>query len=147
MSESRVPSPEFRATLEDFLANKPLSPRIAALMRGEEEAENSEPGTRDSGLGTNFADGTPITDPDREHLRRLLHSPGWGVLLKLLDRSLAHREDAARRISLAPATAKELILEAWAEVAAARRAREALVLLVESEIAKLKAERRGKVEQ
>ena len=76
-----------------------------------------------------------------------MHSPGWGVLLKLLDMSLAHREDAARRISLAPATAKEQILEAWAEVAAARRAREALVLLVESEIAKLKAERRGKVEQ
>ena len=132
------------ARLEDFLQGKPLNARMERLMRGEDEeaeARQAEPEAR------TFADGTPITDPDREHLRRLLHSPGWGVLLKLLDMSLAHREDAARRISLAPATAKELILEAWAEVAAARRARKALVLLVESEIAKLKAERRSKVEQ
>jgi hypothetical protein len=122
--------------LEDFLAGKPLSPRMAALMRGEAEddaeARGPEPEAR------SYADGTPITNSDREHLRRMLGTAGWGVLLKLLDTALQSREDAARRISLAPATAKDDIVAAWAEVAAARRAREALVGLAENEIGKLK---------
>lgn len=63
------------ARLEDFLQGKPLNARMERLMRGEDEeaeARQAEPEAR------TFADGTPITDPDREHLRRLLHSPGWG---------------------------------------------------------------------
>ena len=50
------------ATLEDYLAGKPLNPRMEQMMRGEEEeAESPEPaaGSR------NFADGTPVTKADR----------------------------------------------------------------------------------
>ena len=127
------------ATLEDFLANKPLTPRMQRLMRGEDdeeaEARSPEPEAR------SYADGTPITNSDREHLRRMLGTAGWGVLLKLLDTALASREDAARRISLAPATSKDDIVAAWGEVAAAKRAREALVGLAEAEVEKLKVQK------
>src|SRR5208282_1195126 len=106
------------ARLEDFLAGKPVNERMAALMRGEDEqpAESGEPqaGSR------NYADGTPITQQDREHLRLMVKSAGWGVLLKLLDTGLQQQEDAARRISLAAGTPKEEIVAAWAEVASAK---------------------------
>ncbi len=121
--------------LEDFLANKPLSPRLAQLMRGEEE----EPaGESPAATQANYSDGTPITKSDREHLRRLVGSAGWGVLLKLLDTELAGQEDAARRISLAPGMADGEITAAWKQLAAQRQARNAVIALVEAEIEKLK---------
>ena len=129
------------ATLEDYLAGKPLNPRMEQMMRGEEEeAESPEPaaGSR------NFADGTPVTKADREHLRRMVGSAGWGVLLKLLDTELRDREDAARRISLAPGAADLEIAAAWKDVAGAKAARNRLVALVEGEIEKLKEKKKSR---
>jgi len=129
------------ARLEDFLAGKPVNGRMAALMRGEDEAE--ETAAEAAAAPRNYADGTPITKQDREHLRRLVASAGWGVLLKLLDTELQRGEDAARRISLAAGTPKEEIVAAWAEVASAKRARNGLLALAEAEVAKLKEKKNG----
>src|SRR5271156_6583419 len=127
------------ASLEDFLAGKPVNGRMAALMRGEDEAEETSAEAAYLAAATrNYADGTPITKQDRDHLRRIVASAGWGGLLKLLDTELQRGEDAARRISLAAGTPKEEIVAAWAEVASAKRARNGLLALVEAEVAKLK---------
>jgi hypothetical protein len=120
--------------LEDFLAGKPLTPRMAQLMRGEEE----EVGVYAAPRGESYADGTPITKADREHLRRLLSSAGWQVLLKILDSELQRQEDAARRISVDPVTPKEDILTAWAELATGKRARNRMIGLAEAEVEKLR---------
>jgi hypothetical protein len=124
--------------LEDFLAGKPLSPRMAALMRGEPENDADAEARGPEPEARNYADGTPITNSDREHLRRMVGSAGWGVLLKLLDTELAGQEDAARRISLAPGMADLEITAAWKQLAAQRQARNAVIALVEAEIEKLK---------
>jgi hypothetical protein len=124
------------AKLEDFLQGKPVSERMRRLMAGEEddaEAQSPQPAAR------NYADGTPISDADRKHLRKTLASAGWDVLLKLLDTALQDQEDTARRISLQRGTPKEEKLAAWETVAANREARSALVALAESEVSKLKA--------
>jgi hypothetical protein len=122
------------AQLEDFLQGKPLNGRMERLMKGEEddEAEGPPPPAR------TYADGTPITDQERGHLRRMLGSAGWAVLLKLLDTALADQEDAARRASLDRALPKEQKLAAWEIVAANRDARNAIVALAEAEVEKLK---------
>jgi hypothetical protein len=123
-------------SLEDFLAGKPLSERMAQLMRGEDEVDGvaeapPHPKT--------FADGTPVTDQEREHLRRMMAGAGWQVLLKLLDTELQHGEDTARRISVQAGTAKEEILTAWSELAADQRARRKIEALAEAEVGKLKS--------
>ena len=119
--------------LEDFHAGKPLTEELAKIMRGEdEEPEQEQRQVR------NYFDGTPITDADRQHLRRLLVSPGWQVLLKLLDTSLHHQEDAAREMSKAPGTPGELISSAWKDLAAAAQSRVNMVALAEAEVEKLK---------
>jgi hypothetical protein len=130
------------ASLEDFLANKPLNPRMAALMRGVEE--DDEPEESAAERPQNYADGMPVTKADREHLRRMVMTAGWGVLLKLLDTELQGQEDAARRISLAPAVPDGEITAAWKNVAAAKLARNRLVALVDSEIEKLKENKAGR---
>lgn len=125
--------------LEDFLQGKPLNERMAALMKGEDEEPATEAGEgARSTQAQNYADGTPITKEDREHLRRTLAGHGWQVLLKLLDTALASQEDAARRMSLNRATPKEQRDAAWEMVAANRDARNWLVGLAETEVAKLK---------
>jgi hypothetical protein len=123
-------------TLEDYLAGKPLSPRLERLMRGEDEepADDQRPTTSDR----SYADGTPVTDADREHLRRTVSTAGWQVLLKLLDTSLQSQEDAARRMSKDAATPNEQIVTAWRDLAGASKARNGLLALVESEVGKLK---------
>src|SRR5271156_6481855 len=84
-----------KPSLENFLAGKPHNQDMERLMRGEED-DAPEVVARVE----NFADGTPITNQDREYLRQMLLTPGWQVLLKLLDTELQHQEDAARRFSL-----------------------------------------------
>lgn len=121
-------------SLEDFLAGKPLTPQLAKIMRGEED----EAPEQERIPQRNYADGTPITNTDREHLRRLLTSAGWEVLLKLLDTSLAHQEDAAREMSKAVGTSGDQISSAWKELAAAARSRVNMVALVEAEVERLK---------
>jgi hypothetical protein len=124
------------AKLEDFIAGKPLNERMGRLMAGEEDAEpeagSPQPEAR------NFADGTAITNDDREHLRYTLAGHGWQVLLKLLDTALQAQEDAARRLSLQRTSSKDEIAATWQTVAANREARMALVGLAEAEVGKLK---------
>jgi hypothetical protein len=71
-------------------------------------------------------------------LRRTAASPGWQVLLKLLDTELQSQEDAARRLSLNRAAPKDEKAAAWETVAANRDARNALLGLVEAEVGKIK---------
>jgi hypothetical protein len=124
------------AKLEDFIAGKPLNERMGRLMAGEEDddAEAQSP----TPVARTYADGTAITNEDREHLRYTLAGHGWQVLLKLLDTALQAQEDAARRLSLDRRVPKEEKLAAWETVAANREARMAMVGLAEAEIAKEK---------
>lgn len=124
-----------RPRLEDFIAGKPLNEEMARLMRGEDDPE-PDAGSQTPDART-YADGTPVTDIEREHLRRTLNGAGWQVLLKLLDTELQHQEDAARRISVDAMTPKENILAAWADVAADKKARNRLVAVVEAEVKRL----------
>lgn len=123
-------------SLENFLAGKPVNARMAALMRGEDDDEGA--GEQAAATTRNYADGTPITNNDRGHLRRMITSAGWEVLLKLLDTALHEQEDAARRMSLQRTAPKEEKLAAWEMVAANREARNAIVVLAEAEVEKLK---------
>ena len=128
--------------LEEFIAGKPLNERMGRLMRGE--VDDDEAAEETAALERrNYADGTPVTDADRAHLRRLMASAGWQVLLKLLDTELKHQEDAARRMSLIRSAAKEEKLAAWETVAANREARNAVEALAEAEVAKLKGKKRS----
>ena len=118
--------------LEKYLKGEPLNEHMAALM--EEPAEAEE-------VLSVLSKNDPITDDDREHLRRLLVEPGWQVLMQLLDSDLARQEDVAKRQSLRDPLGlnSETPLNAlWAQVAYQRKAREMIVSLAEAEIAKLK---------
>ncbi len=132
------------AKLEDFLQGKPLNERMGRLMAGEEdddaEAQSPTPEAR------TYADGTALTDDDREHLRHTLAGHGWQVLLKLLDTALQAQEDAARRLSLQRTSSKDEIAATWQTVAANREARMALVGLAEAEVGKLKAKKKTTAE-
>ena len=122
--------------LEKYLKGEPLNEHMAALMEEPAEAEEV--------LSSQFSvlsKNDPITDDDREHLRRLLVEPGWQVLMQLLDSDLARQEDVAKRQSLRDPLGlnSETPLNAlWAQVAYQRKAREMIVSLAEAEIAKLK---------
>ena len=122
--------------LEDFLQGKPLNERMGRLMAGEEDDDVEAPSPQPE--ARNYADGTAITNDDREHLRHTLAGHGWQVLLKLLDTALQAQEDAARRLSLNRSAPKEEKSAAWETVAANREARMAMVGLAEAEIAKAK---------
>jgi hypothetical protein len=136
-SETMAEANKTVANLEDYLLGKPLSDRMARLMRGDDEEETGEEAAP---RRENYADGTPITDQDRDHLRRMLTSAGWQVLVKLLDTSLQRQEDAARQDSLrSPLSRKDEIATQWADLAANKKARNEIVILAEGEIEKLKA--------
>lgn len=121
--------------LEKFLRGEPLNEDMAALMAGDEEDLPGEEST---------AETAGITDDDREHLRRLLVEPGWRVLLKLLDSELQRSEDAAKRSSLHDplGLGEGGLIATWADVAYAKKARDKIVALAESEVAKLKKRQR-----
>lgn len=120
--------------LEKFLKGVPLNDHLAAL---KEEPFLSE---IDPEVVPEVLYSGTMTEDDREHLRRLLTEPGWEVLLKLLDKDIRSREDAARRTSLSNPLS-DTLKEVWADVAYAQRARERIVALVETEIRKMKAKK------
>jgi hypothetical protein len=124
--------------LEDFLQGKPLNERMKRLMDGydydEEDAEAQSPTPE----ARTHADGTAITNDDREHLRRMLAMAGWQVLLKLLDTDIQDQEDTARRISKDALTPNEQIVSRWRDVAGAAKARNRMVALAEAEVGKLR---------
>ena len=131
------------AKLEDFLQGKPLNERMGRLMAGEEDDDAEAPSPQPE--ARNYADGTAITNDDREHLRHTLAGHGWQVLLKLLDTALQAQEDAARRLSLQRTSSKDEIAATWQTVAANREARMALVGLAEAEITKAKTKAKTKI--
>jgi len=100
-------------------------------MRGDDGEVDIEPVAKSK----TFADGSPVTDSDREAVRKLLLFTGWQVLLKLLDAELQSQEDAAKELTLADPLSDE-IKRIWIEVAANRRAREWIVATAEKEAAK-----------
>lgn len=120
--------------LEKYLRGEPLSPELAALQAGEDPLPEPEASDEND----------LIADDDREHLRRLLVEPGWPVLLKLLDSDIERREDAAKRASLTdPIGIGEGGLKAmWADVAYFKKARNKLVGMAETEVAKLREKKK-----
>jgi hypothetical protein len=118
-------------SLEDFNAGKPLNERLRKLMAGEED---DEPEIEAEVPPLNYA-GAPLTNQERQGLQRMVRSAGWQVLLKLLDTSLLHQEDAAKKSSLdRPLVRKDEIAAQWAELAADAEARNKIVRLAEREI-------------
>jgi len=126
---------KFTGDFEKYLKGEPLNPQLAALMAGEDEEEpaaNSAPIARESTPLTE-----PLTDDDREHLRRLLLEPGWRVLMQLLDTDIGRKEDAAKRQSLSDPLSASLNA-VWADVAYAKKAKSHIVALAEAEVEKLR---------
>ena len=119
------------ATLEQYLKGQPLTPELEALQRGEDpEFQAPEPSDR--------KDRSPITDDDREHLRRLKFEPGWPVLLKLVDIEIGKQDDFAKALSMEnPLGNKDKVAEQWAYVAMLQRSRNMIVALLEEEVRRL----------
>lgn len=130
-------------TLEAFLKGEPLNEEMERLMKGEED----EPVVEMEAVHgpRNYADGVPITDHDREYVRKLLTEPGWRVLLKLLDTEISGLEDAARAGSLRDPFAHEHNSAAWADASYTKRAREKLEQIAEHEVLKLRKRKDGAV--
>jgi len=124
-----------KVSLDDFLAGKPLNKKMARMMKGELD---EEPVESEQKVSRNYADGSPVTLHDCEHLRRMTLTPGWQVLLKLLDTALVTQENSARQNSLLkPLQRKDEIAADWAQLAADKEARSRIERMVETEVARL----------
>lgn len=126
-----------RASLDDYLKGRPLTPELARLQAGEDDTtEPAEPAEEQaSGVLRK-----PLDDGDREHLRRLALEPGWPILLNLLDSRIAQDENASKEASMAepfdPANATR-----WSKVGALKEARHLVVALLRDEVRKLEQRR------
>jgi hypothetical protein len=118
--------------LEKFLMGQPLNEQLAALQRGEDEAEPlSCPAPRTQAAGA-------MDDGDREHLRRLRTEPGWPLFLRLLDRDIQSQEESIRNMSMQdPLGNRDKVAEGWAYIAMMKRVRVRAVMLVDAEVEKL----------
>lgn len=117
---------------EKYLRGEPLNEEMEALKRGLEDPEAEVP----SLLRPVFPE--QIGEIEREHLRRMVMEPGWGVFLKLVDITTKRQEDAVRAMSLDnPLMNRDKIAAGWAEVGIMQGAWKMMLGLVNSEIQKL----------
>jgi hypothetical protein len=121
--------------LDKFLKNEPLNPRMAKLMKGEEDEEAADPEQAPVRAGR---DTRELDDDDREHLRRLTLEPGWPILLRLLDRSIERLKTAAEQSSLDnPLGNRDAVAQGWAYVSMMKNARASVESMAKNEVRKL----------
>lgn len=126
--------------LENYLAGLPLDDQVAALMEGRDPAldpalQRSESTT----VGEAKANEDELTDDDREWLRRLIHEPGFNILLRLLNSAIAKREKGVTVLSSQdPLSNKERIVAEWAYVACFKTVMRDIQLMVQEQIIKIK---------
>lgn len=79
-----------------------------------------------------------LTDRDRKYLARMMTSPGYGVLKKLIEGFVLTLKDGAEALSQRdPLRNKELIVDAWAYYSIAKRFEDALDDAVQFELSQL----------
>lgn len=97
--------------LEKYLRGVPLSEENAALMEGREPAAELP-------YSEGEAKAAELTGDDRAWLRRLINEPGFTVLLRLLNLTIAKREDSAKLLSsVDPLGNKDQVVHEWAYIA------------------------------
>jgi len=129
-----LPSTKYEGEMLDrYLKGLPLNAELDALQRGEEFVTEL---TSEAPIGRQVD--TPLTDDDREHLRRLKFEPGWAVLLRLIDKQIKTQEDGAKLLSMGdPLGNRDQVSQLWAYVAMLKRARDTMVASLEEEVRRL----------
>lgn len=123
--------------LENYLAGIPLDEESAALLEGRDPAlaipAESAP------AGESKANDEPLTDDDRVWLRRMLHEPGFGIFLRLLNSAILNREKGVTLLSSQdPLSNKERIVNEWAYIACFKTVMQDIQLMVQEQIKTIK---------
>lgn len=129
--------------LERYLQGKPLNDDLAALMEGRdlEEFFDQDQARPAAGRGAK----RPLTDDDREELRRWRLQPGWQILHRLLDAWIDRQETQIKELSLNdPLGNQAEVAKGWAYVAMQRRVLHAMEAIIQQEVDKLKAKPKAK---
>lgn len=124
MNTTKIP----KGDLGKFLKGEPQTDQLAELMRIEDESGEQERPKVIAIGGRRL----PTTDDDREHIRQMIHSPGWAVFLELLDNKVVEREDAARQASMFDPLNEEN-KRLWLAASSLKQARIELTEIVERE--------------
>lgn len=121
--------------LEDFLAGVPLTEENAALQRGEEPQE-STPQANQSNEGASKRG--PLSNDERDWLKRLTGEPGWAILMRLLENSIEDRQERAILLSQTDPIANQAeMAKQWTYVAAMKEAARTIRERIKEEIALL----------
>lgn len=129
--------------LEKYLKGEPLNDELAALMEGRDlegffEEEEARPA---AGRGLR----RPLTDDDREELRRWRLQPGWQIMRRLVDAWMDRQETQIKELSLNdPLGNQTEVAKGWAYLAMQRRALQAMEAIIQTEVDKLKARPKAK---
>jgi hypothetical protein len=119
--------------LERYLTGLPLNDENAALMEGRDPALEAEPETVT--LGETKANEEPLTDDDRTWLRRLVHEPGFGIFLRLLNSAITKREKGVTLLSSQdPLNNKDRIVNEWVYVSCFKTVMRDIQLMVQEQI-------------
>jgi len=71
---------------------------------------------------------SPVTDREREHLRKMLQSPGWKVVQRIMSGYIEAMTDATIAASkLSPLAYKDEIANRWAYITMAEQFRDQLI--------------------
>jgi hypothetical protein len=125
--------------LEKYLQGRPINDDMAALMAGRDPALELEQEQAQASPAAG-PDRRPITDDDREELRRWKLEPGWQIFRRLVDQWIDRQEAHVRQTSLAdPLENREAVANGWAYIAMQRRALAAMEALIQRELEQLKA--------
>jgi hypothetical protein len=123
--------------LENYLAGIPLDEESAALLEGRDPA--LEIPAESAPAGESKANDEPLTDDDRVWLRRMLHEPGFGIFLRLLNSAILNREKGVTLLSSQdPLSNKERIVNEWAYIACFKTVMQDIQLMVQEQIKTIK---------
>jgi hypothetical protein len=122
--------------LENYLAGIPLDEESAALLEGRDPLEIP---AESAPAGESKANDEPLTDDDRVWLRRMLHEPGFGIFLRLLNSAILNREKGVTLLSSQdPLSNKERIVNEWAYIACFKTVMQDIQLMVQEQIKTIK---------
>ena len=131
--------------LEKYLQGEPINAEMAALMAGRDPALELEEDQAPAPAAAAGKSRRPITDDDREELRRWSLEPGMQIFRRLVDAWIDRQESQVRQTSLAdPLENREAVANGWAYIAMQRRALAAMEGLIQREVDKLKQKPKGK---